>query len=211
MTIYRMRKVYLVRHGHTDNEGIFDCCSPISINQIGKKACVALRKWLSKHSPNIIYSSPVNRTLETAEIINEYLKIPLTIEKGFQEIDFGDWQGRSYKEVLDQHPDYVEKISKEQKLFTFPEGENVAQFNKRVWHTFEKVTSKTNGDLIIVTHKGVMGSIMSKILSLPTIFSPLTLSPAGCSILFLQNDRWTVESLNIRFDDESSNIPSEKT
>jgi len=203
-----VKKIYLIRHGHTDNEGIFDCYSSISINQQGKKASVTLGKWLNQSSIDIIYSSPITRALETAEVINKYLQVPHRVEKGFREIDFGDWQGKSYREIFNQSPNYLDEVGKKRGLFTFPNGENIAQFNHRVWHALEKVTNKTARNVVIVTHKGVIESIISRILSISSVFPPLTITPASCSILLLGGSRWTVESLNICFNYERKNISS---
>lgn len=191
-----MKKIYLIRHGHTDNEGIFDSYSSIGINPKGKRASVALGKWLRRHSITLIYSSPITRALQTAEVINKYLQVPRRVEKGFQEIDFGDWQGKSYRVILKQSPNYLDEVDKKQELFTFPNGENIAQFNYRVWHTLKRITHKTASNVVIVTHKGVIESVVSQILSISAVFPPLTIVPASCSILLFDSGRWTVESLN---------------
>lgn len=203
-----MKKVYMVRHGHTDATGTFDSRSNISLNSRGKTSCMRLAQWLKKHKIDKLYSSPTIRAIETAEILNGYLNTPYKIENSLQEIDFGEWQEKSYKEVCKQYPEYLKEIMMKRESFAYPNGESVHQFNQRVWTTLEKLSNTANQNIALITHKGVIESIISKTLSISSIFPPLTIHPAGCSILLLLGIEWSLESLNIRFDYESTNSSS---
>lgn len=198
-----MKKVYLIRHGHTDTSGNFDSRNNISLNSKGKASCIRLAQWLKERKIEKLYSSPVTRAIETADILHAYLDLPYEIGAGLQEIDFGEWQEKSYKEVCEQYPDYLKEIAAKRESFAYPNGESIHQFNQRVWMTLKELSNTDNQNIVLITHKGVIESIVGKILSISSIFLPLTIYPASCSILLLNNAQWSLESLNIRFDYEN--------
>src|SRR5438445_729357 len=101
---------YLIRHGHTNNSGTFDHQSTTSLNEEGKAASMRLAKWLQTQSIDSLYSSPTTRSMETAQIISNHLNLSVNKKSDFQEINFGDWQGKTFQEIYDQHPGYIENI-----------------------------------------------------------------------------------------------------
>ena len=145
--------------------------------------------------PPLIISSPLTRCLALAEglqlklnqEVGKYLqidseqrkeaqvnqsqvnKVQLQINKDFQEINFGQWEGLTWQ-AIGQQP--IEEWSNNLLDYTFPNGENARKFDRRVIQAWDKLQhqlselqqSKT---IIIVCHAGVVRSILSAFLHIP--------------------------------------------
>lgn len=97
-----MGKLILVRHGQTQMnvDGIFFGKLDPSLNETGKEQCKKTRELLkNRYKYDFIYSSDLKRAAETAEIVN-YLDLPIKLDKRLEEIDFGIFEGLSYKEIF---------------------------------------------------------------------------------------------------------------
>jgi len=146
-------KVYVIRHGHTVmnkkgliNGSIHDKLTPEGMEQ-AKTAAPALPKTI-KH----IYSSSRNRALQTANILNEVLKVPLTSHDELSEVNFGLLEGTIFT-------DEFKKIHFSQKYDWRPHGgESLEDVKKRVLKILKEIKKNTqnDGETLIVTHGGII-------------------------------------------------------
>ena len=99
-----MKKFYIFRHGQTDwnaqkrMQGLRD----MPLNQKGKDQAYNLIPFLEKEKVNIIYSSPLKRAKETAEIASNK-KIPIQYSDKLKERDFGILEGKTQPEVRHEY------------------------------------------------------------------------------------------------------------
>ena len=104
----------LVRHGQdTDNQnGILNGRRDTDLTRLGKEQAEEVAIKLKKFSIDAIYTSPLKRTRETAEIINQEIKTgPLKIDSDLIERDFGVLTGKSLGDI----PVFAKKILKTEK------------------------------------------------------------------------------------------------
>lgn len=96
----------LVRHGETDwnASGKFQGCKDINLSKVGILQAEYLRKRF-ENKFDYIYTSPLKRAMQTAEIITENNKIKPIIELELREINFGDWEGLTIKEIETNYPE----------------------------------------------------------------------------------------------------------
>ena len=102
----------LVRHGvtaHTVDKrfsGGLAGSNP-GLNDDGRAQARATADWLAPlaEDVDVLVSSPVRRTRETAEIIAERLGMTVAEEPGLAEMEFGAWEGKTFAEVREEHPD----------------------------------------------------------------------------------------------------------
>jgi len=96
-----MLEILLVRHGQTDwnVERRIMGPKPIGLNKAGRAQARALHKGLKDVPIDQICTSPLKRALQTAQIIDKGRDIPIVLEDNLQEIDYGDWIGRTFDEV----------------------------------------------------------------------------------------------------------------
>src|SRR5512136_2205333 len=95
----------LIRHGETDynKKSLLPGRLPgVHLNQKGRQQAQALADNLAKAPIMAIYSSPLDRTLETAEPLARLLKLDVIPMAGLLETDCGEWQGLSLKKLRRQ-------------------------------------------------------------------------------------------------------------
>ena len=155
-----MGKLIIVRHGQTQMnvEGIFFGKLDPGLNEMGRVQCKKAGDILKKHGYDAIYSSDLLRASETTELIN-YLKLPIKFDKRLQEIDFGIFEGLSYKEIKEKYPVECEKSKNEWKTFDFITGESLERLQSRAIEFVESLDKTKNN--LVVTHWGVINCILS--------------------------------------------------
>ena len=96
-------RLYLIRHGQTDwnvraaLQGQVD----IPLNETGKKQAAAAREMLAGLSFDAVYSSPLTRAMQTAELATGLPADKIQPDERIKEISFGVWEGRSTSELGD--------------------------------------------------------------------------------------------------------------
>lgn len=108
-----MVHLYLVRHGETEENvaGILQGHMPGLLTERGREQARQLRDTLRGTSFDALYVSDLRRTLQTAEILNEALRLPLVEEPLLRERDWGELTGRRIADI-DTHsfPPSVESV-----------------------------------------------------------------------------------------------------
>ena len=128
-----MTILLLVRHGENDylQKGIL-IGSRISthLNEHGREQAEELAKALKEYPIKAIYSSPLERAVETAEPIASTHHLQIQPCPGLMDLDVGIWAGRSYK-LLNRIKAW-KIVQRAPSLFHFPEGESFLQAQERV-------------------------------------------------------------------------------
>src|SRR5215475_2625081 len=95
--------IYLVSHASHDwlGRGIAGRQRGVHLNDQGRQEALALAERLSRQGIIQIFTSPMERALETAEPLARKVGLEASVLDGINEVDFGDWTGRSITE-LDQ-------------------------------------------------------------------------------------------------------------
>lgn len=108
-----------------------------------------------------VYVSPLIRTGQTAKIM--FPNARQTIIDDLREMDFGDFEGRSSDEMIDDK-DYINWVEGKCEGFC-PNGENLSGFRDRVCRAFGKLTldayTENEEQLVVVAHGGTIMAILS--------------------------------------------------
>ena len=100
--------VYLIRHGLTiwSKEDKFSGVSDIPLLPEGFDQARSLAKRFSDNSVTLngIISSPLHRCRQTSQVLSESLSSQIDVVDSFRELDYGDWEGMSRVDVIDQYP-----------------------------------------------------------------------------------------------------------
>lgn len=109
---------------------------------------------------DLLFCSPMKRCTETANII--YPGVAPVIADDVRECDFGDFEGKNYKE-LSRNDDYRRWIESGGEL-PFPNGENPRDFRERCCNAFAEIMRNTAGDITaaFVVHGGTIMAVMEK-------------------------------------------------
>jgi probable phosphoglycerate mutase len=106
MEVYMRTSILFVRHGETEWNilGKYQGCTDIELTSNGISQARLLKDRL-RGNFDYIYTSPLKRAKETANIICENYNIKPVIEHSLREVNFGDWEGLTLKEIQDRFPE----------------------------------------------------------------------------------------------------------
>ncbi len=154
--------IHLIRHGKTDAnlKGLYAGITDISLNDAGRKELEALSAEGLYPEVDMVYSSPLKRCTETAEII--YDGLPVNVINNLSEIDFGEFENKTAAE-LENNPAYLDFIGG--RLQQIPGGEDLAKFTERIVLGFNEVVRHLSQsgytDAAIIMHGGVIMSLLA--------------------------------------------------
>lgn len=151
-------KLYLVRHGMTRaNEQHLYCGSTdLSLSPEGRAALETAKRAGRWPRGAAYYTSGMKRTEQTLAIL--YPGVMATAEPGLREIDFGDFEMKSY-EMLKEDPQYLAWISGDNEKNVCPHGESGAQAQARAKEALNAILYR-GVDALAVTHGGVIAGAM---------------------------------------------------
>lgn len=136
-----------------------------TLDAIGKKQAKKLRDVCAKNQIEAIFTSPEIRTLETAKISADGLRLA-KIEKleSLRERSWGNWEGKPWIEVQQR----LDKMSLEER-YTFipPNGESWKQMEQRLQQALFTILEDDSQNIAIITHGGVLRGLMPILMSAP--------------------------------------------
>lgn len=196
------RKIYLVRHGKIDCGakkyyiGTTDLplCTE-GIEQAGKLKELFLHIEIDK-----AYVSPLERCIQTAEMILENKKTECQLVEEFREINMGTWEGKSFDYIKERFPKQFEERGHHIDTFVPPMGESFKMLQTRVMPVFENMIKMTSGNILIVAHAGVNRVIISKVLGLSLDQLLNVKQPYGCvNEIFFEStkQKWKCDTKNV--------------
>ena len=150
-----VQTVLLIRHGETDfnSEGRLQGNMPVPLNDVGRRQAQALGCYLRGQHIDALWTSPIKRSLETATIINSYLKLPLKEDSRLREIEFGIFEGYTYEEAKSRYPDAVADWDTSYLAYQVPEGESRQDVQLRMRDVWDEVMASSAGSTVaLVTH-----------------------------------------------------------
>ena len=164
-------KIFLIRHGQTiwNEEGRYQGKKDIELTRLGIGQAKLAARYLSKVNFSNIYSSPLKRTLETANIINKKKGLDIIIRDDLAELSFGKWEGLKFNQISKKfHDDYYKWL---EDPYTNPptDGESFSQLSKRTTSEIEKIINenKDGSDIAVISHGGVILSLLVHWLKIP--------------------------------------------
>ena len=201
--------VILVRHGHTPTTGkiLPGRTKGLHLSYLGKEQAEKVASHLSSlNSISAVYSSPMERTFETAKPIAKAFGKSVLKHQGLIEADFGKWTGRKLSE-LRKLKDW-EKVQKNPSLFRFPDGESFMEMQSRMVTTVTNICENHRGEIIVaVSHADTIKAFLTAALGTPLdLFQRLHISPCSVSPVIFGTQSPFVLAVNSTGSDISSLI-----
>lgn len=164
--------LYLIRHGQTkwNQEKRMQGWQNSDLTDMGKNQAVLLGEKLSNKSIvfDAFYSSPSQRALETRNLINQSLQFPEYESNGFQEINMGNWEGKTYEEI--QNLDKLEWQCFWEAPLSFQatnQGETFSDLSLRSRESIQEITELYQGKVVgIVSHRITIKTIVADLLGM---------------------------------------------
>ena len=196
--------VVLVRHGVTAHtvekrfSGGLASANP-GLSDEGRAQIRAVADWLGPIADRIdaVVASPVRRTLESAEIIATALGREVELEPGFAEMEFGAWDGLTFAEVAERHPD--ELTAWLGSVDHAPAGgESFRAVQERVLAGLRRLlTTHAGRTVVVVSHVTPIKTLVAEAVDAPleSVFR-MELSPASVTVLAWFDDRPSMRMYN---------------
>ncbi len=164
-----MTKLILIRHGQTDLNIQMKYCgySNPSLNEEGKQQVKHTKKSLNEIDVDVLFSSDLLRTMETAQII--FPNMVIQQEERLREYNFGVFEGLTYGEIMEEYADiYTEWIDDPSKR-VIPDGDSFISFSQRVREGLDSILSQNkHRTIVLVTHSGPIRLMLSDVLKYDT-------------------------------------------
>lgn len=195
--------VLLVRHGENDymvNQRLAGRTPGVHLNQTGQLQAEKVAENL-KHLPiKAIYSSPLERTWETATPLAKALNLDVIPRQNLLEVDYGTWQGNTF-EWLTQQSDW-KVLNTTPSLLRFPQGESFSEVQSRMCSEISTLCSLcdatemfacfTHGDLIRLAVAYYLGMPLDR-------YRRLYIGPASITAFEINEENIRLISINHEF------------
>ncbi len=163
-----MTELILARHGETvwNVEKIYRGRTDVNLDKVGIKQAELLGKYLSNWELAAIYSSPLSRATDTANIIARYQKIGVQIAEGLVDFDYGEWQSLPEQEVKRLYPALLNEWHNNPHKVRMPAGESLEDVRRRAIEVVNDAFSKYQGSVVLVSHRVVIKVLICSLLGL---------------------------------------------
>jgi probable phosphomutase (TIGR03848 family) len=196
----------MVRHGETPTTGkvLPGRAAGLHLSAKGKQQAAEVGRHLAKWTSDAadgqkpltiaaVYTSPMERARETAGAISIELGAKPTVHRGLNECDFGDWTGRSLKELAKQ-PEW-KTVQRWPSGFTFPGGESFMAMQARMLQALAQIRAAHPGEaVVVVSHADTIKAAVAdalgthldhfqRIVISPCSLTMISYGPAGPQVL----------------------------
>jgi probable phosphomutase (TIGR03848 family) len=183
-----MTTILLIRHGVNNFVGkrLAGRLPDVHLNDTGQHQAQAIADALKQAPIRAIYSSPLERAMETAAPLAAALGIPIQLKPGLLEIDFGTWQGKTMKQM--QHMKLWKTVQERPSEMRFPQGESFAEAQQRIVAAINEVAdSHEEKDLVACfSHSDAIRLAVAYYLAMPLdAFQRLGIDTASITTLHL--------------------------
>lgn len=172
-----MSRIILVRHASHDRVDRILCgrMAGVSLGDEGRREADALGQALRNCGARAVLTSPRARSVETAHPIARVLGLPVIEESGLDEIDFGDWTGRSFADLSDDPLWWAWNTQRDRTRP--PGGEGMGQAQARA---VAALAGRPEECLIAVSHGDVIRAVLLHVLGLSiAVYDRLVVDPAS--------------------------------
>jgi broad specificity phosphatase PhoE len=196
-----MAKIFLVRHGETEWNKVRRIQggeSDTPLNDTGKLQANALAGRLKNEKITAVFSSPLQRALQTAQAIAAYHSLEVTALPSLKEIKVGELEGRLASDLLMRFDEFLCGDDIEKKPKKTPGGESAEDVQERAWETITKLAAQQpEGTLVVVSHYFVIMTVICRVLNLPVSqMVRLRLSTGTLSAFTIDNSNLRLELFN---------------
>jgi probable phosphomutase (TIGR03848 family) len=177
----QVMNLLLMRHALNDwvGERLAGWTPDVHLNETGRSQAAALGALLANVPLAAIYSSPLERTWETAQPLAQALGLTVQVREGLGETRYGDWTGRALKELKGE--DLWPVVQVYPGGTRFPGGESLREVQARVVSELDAIRDAHPGETVAVfSHSDPIKMAVAHYLGLPLdLFQRLTIGPAS--------------------------------
>lgn len=194
----------LIRHGENDwvkNGKLAGRTPGVHLNERGQVQAQRLAEELASTTIKAIYSSPLERAVETAEPVARAKGLEVRIHPDLIEIDFGRWTGKDLKDLRQGRQWKI--VQGSPGSFTFPGGESFVEAQARIVNALTALSSEyTEKDVVVCTaHSDLIRLAVAYFLGMALDhFQRIRIAPASVTVLYLNGSQVYFGAINLTFE-----------
>lgn len=196
-----MTRIVLVRHGHV--EGIdpprFRGRMDVPLSELGERQAERTAERISTQwTASAIYSSPLRRCLQTSQAIGRKTGLDAQPIEGLHDLDYGDWQWKTFEEARRLDPVLFEQWFSTPHLVRFPGGDCLQDLILRTADALRMALSvHAEQTVVLVGHDSVNRALLLQLLDMPlSAYWRLSQSPCAISEVVVEAEKVQVARIN---------------
>jgi alpha-ribazole phosphatase len=158
-----MSEILFIRHAETDMTGTFCGRSDPELNARGRAQLGELINRLHAENIGVVYASDLRRAQTTGDAIAEAFSVDCHVRSALREINFGQWEGLTWKEIEQRDEAYARRWVADYPHLPAPDGENFCDFERRVLDEVKFLSMGASAEdrrIAVVTHAGVLRLVL---------------------------------------------------
>jgi probable phosphomutase (TIGR03848 family) len=188
----------LVRHAVTSHTGhkLTGWAPGVHLSEGGRAQAEAVAERLANAPIKAIYSSPIDRTLETAQAVAAKHRLEVQVLDAIGEVQYGAWTNRSLKSLA--RTKLWIKIQRFPSGARFPQGETLREVQARALGELERIQARHPKQLVcVVSHADVIKLVVAHYLGVHIdLFQRIAIGPASVSAIAVGEEGPMVLSVN---------------
>ena len=193
--------IIFLRHGQAENntKKILAGRTPgINLTETGRKQAEQAGAMLKSLNVSAIYSSPIDRAMQTASIVGKHCDVEPISDDRLIELDMGKFTMVPYNEIFEKHGNVFLKFYEGSLEISHNGVESFAEVQKRVFDMVDFVKNKHKDEnIVLVTHMDPIKAMIGKVLSLqPEVLFQLIIANASLNIIKYDDQNYYLSSIN---------------
>jgi broad specificity phosphatase PhoE len=192
---------FLIRHASCSGLGhtLWGRTAGICVNEKGEMQAQRLAERFKNVTLNAIYSSPLDRALQTAEVLARNMKLEVKKSTAANEIDFGEWTGKTFDELSGD--DQWRRFNSHRSMTTIPGGESFLEVQNRMKEIDARARQHGNARVAIVSHADVIRAAVAYFATTPIdLIERFEISPCSVSVVVVNEHGARVVTVNNTID-----------
>ena len=194
--------IILLRHGQAENntKKILAGRSPgVNLTEEGIQQAEQAGKILKALNISKIYSSPIDRAIQTSEIITKQCDLEVILDDRLIELDMGKFTMMPYDEIFAKHGNVFLKFYEGSEEVSENGVETFAQVQKRMFEMVNFVLDNHKDEnVVLVTHMDPIKAMIGKVLNLkPDILFELIIANASLNIFKNHDQKFYLKAINV--------------
>lgn len=191
-------RVFLIRHAEVEPIGkwLAGRMRGIHLNEKGEMQARRVARMLESTELQAIYSSPLERAQETAQIVARSKDLGVLTCDALTDIDFGEWTGKTF-DVLDTIPEW-HRFNSDRACARIPGGETMLDVTRRMADAIDSICGRHEGDVAVFSHCDPIRAAIAHYAGMPLdSILRLCIDPASISAIEMNSCAARVLALNV--------------
>lgn len=206
-----MGSIIFLRHGQAKNntDRVLAGRTPgVPLTEEGVEQSEKAAKFLEEMNISAIYSSPIERAKNTAEIVGKHISIDVKIDDRLIELDMGKFTGKPYDEIFSSHGNVFMKFYRGELEIAHNGVETFEQVKKRIRDMVDHVIDNhPDENVVLVTHMDPIKAMLSTVVSFsPENLYELIIPNASLNIFREYKRKFSISGINVMHPTRFNNV-----